>query len=331
MCVIIRNTTGKPVSADIAKRCVTINPDGFGIVYLDHKGDSFRTLDMVLAERLLSTETRPFVAHCRFATVGDVSPDAIHPFPIGKGRYLFQNGTLSCDNQDRCDTLQLAESIHGLSDERVAFILTALNGCRFAVANTKSGSSDVYGKWHKKDGIEYSKENVLSKTKPRVYQWDSDGGYQNSYGTYSSNWSSHSTGYSCESNERTDENTFDRSKRYRIAVYGTLKYGRSNHSLVKDSDFIGYGETTAKRRLCIDGLPYLIQGEAGKGHHVELEVYEVDAATLAKVDSLEGHPDFYHRRLIGVTLDRSGEAEKTKAYAYMVSEDYDNGEYHKSF
>jgi len=334
MCIIIRNLTGKSVKADIAKRCVEINSDGFGIVYLDGKGDSFRTLDMVVAERILSTETRPYVAHCRFATVGDVSPDAIHPFPIGKGRYLFQNGTLSCDDQEKCDTLQLAESIHGLSDAKIAFILTAMSGCRFAVANTKAMTSQLYGKWHKRDGVEYSKDNVLTAAKPRTYQWDDDG-----YSLYSKGWGeyresskgSSKASYNTGSGSRNAIAKNDPAKRYRVAVYGTLKYSRSNHALLKDSDFIGYGETTSKRRLCIDGLPYLIRGETGEGHNVEVEVYEIDSDTLAKIDALEGHPDFYSRKLISVTLDRSGESEKTQALAYTVGEEYNNGVFHKSF
>lgn len=321
MCIIIRNLTGAAVSKSIAKRCVEINSDGFGIVYLDGKGSSFRTLDMVVAERILTTETRPYVAHCRYATVGEVSTDAIHPFPIGRGRYLFQNGTLSCDDQDTCDTLQLAECLRGLSDRRVAFLLQALDGCRFAVADTKKLHSDLFGEWHKDAGIEYSKRNVLD---PVTYS-------ASSYGR----WCDNSQAWKSYTGKSATVGRSDPSRRTVIGVYGTLKFNLGNHSLIKGADFIGYGYTSAKRRLCIDGLPYLIRGVHQDGHNVELELYSVDDETLSRVDSLEGHPDFYKREKLKVMIDRSDtscvKSGSVFAWVYQVGNEYDNGVYHESF
>lgn len=328
MCIIIENKTGQAISETIADRCVTINKDGFGIVYLDGKGGDFRTLDMVIAKRLLVTETRPYVAHCRYTTVGETNTDGIHPFPLGNGRYLFQNGTIDTpETSTYSDTYQLAKVLRGLSGKRIAFILGALSQCRWAVVDTRKMRSETFGTWHTDNGVNYSKDNVLKDEAKYA-------------GYYSSRWSSNdyscgsgfdSWGYSVEEN-RTDSKPTDSGKRWTIAVYGTLKYGHGNHGLIKDSDFLGYGHTSAKMRLCIEGLPYVIRGKHKQGKHVEVEVYSVDAETLAAVDGLEGHPTFYRRDLIDVKLDTvSGSSGKIRAAVYMVGNDYDNGVYHASY
>ncbi len=323
MCIIIKNTTGKPVSEPIVERSVTINPDGFGIVYLDGKGGEFRTLDMQVAKRLLLTETRPYVAHCRFTTVGETVADNCHPFPLGKGRYLFHNGTVNVDNILESDTAQTAATLHGLSDKRIAFILTALDHCRWAVANTKKRTAETFGKWHEDSGVMYSKENVLSEPEP-VYRSKYNGC---SYGYYD-DWNEPETYPSDE----MAVDALDASKRYTVAVYGTLRYGFGNHGLIKDSDFLGYGYTRNKMRLCIQGLPYMIRGKHKQGNNVEVEVYSVDEKTLANLDALEGHPSFYRRDKINIDLDRmDGSNGIVNAYVYMVDDTYDNGLYHVSY
>jgi gamma-glutamylcyclotransferase (GGCT)/AIG2-like uncharacterized protein YtfP len=315
MCIIIKNTTGRPVSEAIAKRSVTINSDGFGIVYLDGKGGDFRTLDMVVAERLLATETRPYVAHCRFTTVGETNTDGIHPFPLGKGRYLFQNGTIDTECSANSDTYQLAATLHGLSDKRINFLLTALSQCRWAVVNTKAQTAKTYGVWHNDAGIEYSKDNVLKDEYNSTYRcgydvWDDCSEYD--YHGYA----------------KTDS-----GKRTTIAVYGTLKYGHGNHGLIKDSDFIGYGNTRNRMRLCVEGLPYVIRGKHKDGKQIDVEVYSVSDEVLAAVDSLEGHPTFYKRETIAIELDsRAGSSDKPiMAAVYMVGNEYDNGVYHRAY
>lgn len=354
MCIIIRNTTGKAIEESVANKCVTINPDGFGIVFLDGKGGHFRTLDMGAAKRTLVTETRPYVAHCRYATVGAVCADGIHPFPLGKGRYLFQNGTVEVSDQSTCDTAQLARALFGLSDTRIHFVLTAIDGCRFAVANGKeSGESEIFGKWHKRKGVEYSKSNVLpvKQWKPSKYR----GGYTgaNPLGYYrDGKWNSYASpkGDRDPTNDSSEwSETVDRGLSYYerldqsnlpgittggtslVAVYGTLKQGHSNHKVMKTAGgaYVGDGRTSAKYRLCIDGLPYLIRGASPDGHNVAVEVYDVDQAGLTILDSLEGHPDFYRRETIRVSLD--GEVGTRSVYAYFVGPEFDNGTYAESY
>lgn len=93
------------------------------------------------------------------------------------------------------------------------------------------------------------------------------------------------------------------SKTQKIAVYGTLRKDQSNHRLIKDSKYLGSFETKPIFNMYSigDGFPGIVLG----GHtSVTMEVYEVDEATAAKVDSLEGYSelkknnDFYDKKLI---------------------------------
>ncbi len=68
--------------------------------------------------------------------------------------------------------------------------------------------------------------------------------------------------------------------------------------------------TEARFRLAhLGGFPAMVEGGRTS---VAGEVYEVDGATLGRLDRLEGHPRFYRRR--PVRLEGGGEA-----HAYLLS------------
>ena len=102
-----------------------------------------------------------------------------------------------------------------------------------------------------------------------------------------------------------------------VAVYGTLKKGHGNHRLLKDSYCLGEGFTSEPYPLVVDGLPYVID-RAGKGKRVCVEIYRVHLDTLARLDSLEGHPDWYQRKQIQVQLYKGG---TVSAWVYMIPDD----------
>ncbi|XP_076678997.1 putative gamma-glutamylcyclotransferase CG2811 isoform X1 [Andrena cerasifolii] len=89
---------------------------------------------------------------------------------------------------------------------------------------------------------------------------------------------------------------------HRVFVYGTLKRGEPNHSLIQDAangyaKFLGLGKTTVAYPLIIAtkyNIPFLLK-KPGLGHHVLGEVYDVDTHMLKKLDELEEHPTFYER------------------------------------
>jgi gamma-glutamylcyclotransferase (GGCT)/AIG2-like uncharacterized protein YtfP len=97
-----------------------------------------------------------------------------------------------------------------------------------------------------------------------------------------------------------------RSRR-RIFVYGTLLSGEPNHRLLTEARYVGEAATETGFALYdLGAYPGMVQTESGQ---VEGELYEVDAATLDRLDALEGHPHLYRRS--PVTL---ASAERAEAY-----------------
>jgi gamma-glutamylaminecyclotransferase len=79
----------------------------------------------------------------------------------------------------------------------------------------------------------------------------------------------------------------------RLFVYGTLLRGEPNAGWLSGARFLGPCSTRAAFTL-IDLGPYPAMTAAGDGV-VHGELYEIDAATLARLDDFEGHPDLYRR------------------------------------
>lgn len=114
-----------------------------------------------------------------------------------------------------------------------------------------------------------------------------------------------------------------------VAVYGTLKQGFGNHRLLANSNFIGSGTTSNKYRLCISGLPFMIAGEHEEGNNVAVELYDCNPFEMYDLDLLEGHPRFYKREKVDVSVN-----DKTySAWVYFVPDNkhYNSGEYYKSY
>ena len=102
-----------------------------------------------------------------------------------------------------------------------------------------------------------------------------------------------------------------------LFVYGTLKRGLGNHRVIRDAngEFVAMVRTEDRLPLVIDGLPYLLD-LPGRGHRVEGELYRVESSEgWALLDRLEGHPNFYRRRVIAV-VEESGQSHD--AWAYFV-------------
>ncbi|XP_025157240.1 putative gamma-glutamylcyclotransferase CG2811 isoform X2 [Harpegnathos saltator] len=97
------------------------------------------------------------------------------------------------------------------------------------------------------------------------------------------------------------ENLF-KNPLHRVFVYGTLKRGEPNHSIIKDvangyAKFLGIAKTTTSYPLVIAtkyNIPFLLK-KPNVGNHVQGEIYDVDSTMLKKLDELEEHPAFYER------------------------------------
>lgn len=95
------------------------------------------------------------------------------------------------------------------------------------------------------------------------------------------------------------------SKRTRVFVYGTLLAGEGNHHLLRAATFVDSARTEARFRMMGMGAFPAIVPDGSTA--IVGEVYEVDGETLARLDSLEGHPGWYTRTAI--PLDGAAEAQ----------------------
>ena len=102
----------------------------------------------------------------------------------------------------------------------------------------------------------------------------------------------------------------------RVAVYGTLKSGFSNNRLLQKADLVGTGKLKDRYPLEVKGLPYLY-AEKGVGEFVDVEVYDVDDELLARLDQLEGHPNWYKRERVLVDMD---DWSQSTAWVYFLDE-----------
>ena len=86
---------------------------------------------------------------------------------------------------------------------------------------------------------------------------------------------------------------------HRVFVYGTLLAGEPNHYWLAGAEPIGPARTAPAFELYTFGpYPGLVAG----GHtSVVGELYAVTDAILARLDRLEGYPDFYDRQEIALT------------------------------
>lgn len=100
----------------------------------------------------------------------------------------------------------------------------------------------------------------------------------------------------------------------RVFVYGTLRVGQGNHHLLAHAPMIGLDRTPARYTLVdLGAFPAVVVGGATA---VVGEVFEVDAATLARLDRLEGHPRFYQR-----TTVRLASGRRAEMYVMALGED----------
>lgn len=72
----------------------------------------------------------------------------------------------------------------------------------------------------------------------------------------------------------------------RVFVYGTLKRGGENHAWIADQQFVASTRTLPLYRLFdLGGYPGMVRSPNGLA--IEGELWDVDAATLARLDVLE--------------------------------------------
>jgi gamma-glutamylaminecyclotransferase len=98
-----------------------------------------------------------------------------------------------------------------------------------------------------------------------------------------------------------------------VFVYGSLKRGFGNARLLSESRYLGDAVSIDRFRMWGWGFPYIAASEDGLP--VAGELYEVDEATLANLDRLEGHPRHYCRQHRWFVVD---DAKVAPAWVYVA-------------
>lgn len=123
-----------------------------------------------------------------------------------------------------------------------------------------------------------------------------------------------------------DKTKHDDSKRgkVRVFVYGTLKEGHGNHTLLKEAnaEFVGYDSITGPLLMTdMVGFPGVyrpkctggeVECDADAANMIKGEVWAMDPEGLAALDYLEGHPTFYRR-------EKWWTDREVRAWVYMLS------------
>ena len=332
MCIIINKIKPQTqISNVILDNAEQINPDGFGIVYTD-TGECRKTTDYDKAREWIA-EKRTFVAHYRFATVGVVTKDNCHPFPIpNSNEMLFSNGTVPLGDSMKTDTEEVAELLEGECDE-VRNKILSMTETRFAIVDTLTCEVQRYGMWHKKEGVWYSKSNCFARKINNSCYWNpmdpmkkkettSTVGYSTCLSQhyssltdseYAESETEYLSNFECETE---DLPAYGWNGITKVAVYGTLKASHGNHYLLQDSEFIGAGYTIDEHKMEVIGVPMLYKD--AKGSQVEVEMYECTSWKVREdLDQLEGHPYTYRRELTDI-IDLEGNT--VQCWIYFIHE-----------
>ena len=134
MCIIIINQNAKNIPEHILHNASQQNPHGLGVVWLDtyevtkHESKNYSILQ----------SDRPFIAHFRYATVGDISFDNIHPFVCGKNEdeLLMMNGSVFNvkTSKGQTDTEAIANQLGNIKRSKWKKYLSRYNH-RFVTVN----------------------------------------------------------------------------------------------------------------------------------------------------------------------------------------------------
>lgn len=109
-----------------------------------------------------------------------------------------------------------------------------------------------------------------------------------------------------------------------IAVYGTLRAGLNNHSLISKCKRIGHGWLTGFRMYNLGDYPGAIRTHDESGR-MRVEWYDVSDGQLAELDKLEGycsdktHSSLYIRKYVGSPYGRG--------WIYIYNRDVDENTY----
>jgi gamma-glutamylaminecyclotransferase len=102
----------------------------------------------------------------------------------------------------------------------------------------------------------------------------------------------------------------------RVLVYGSLKDGHVNNDILKGcrAKFMGYDCITGRfKMISLGPFPAVIEDPKREVQDIYGEVYSMNEETLAHLDFLEGHPNFFERNKVWTTHSRK------RVWVYMLA------------
>ena len=100
-----------------------------------------------------------------------------------------------------------------------------------------------------------------------------------------------------------------------LFVYGSLKRGYYNNTLLDDATYIEAARTIARDYHMVDvGFPMVSRMDE-PGQRISGELWSVPDDVLPNIDSLEGHPHWYEREITELITDGG---TYTTGWMYMI-------------
>lgn len=102
-----------------------------------------------------------------------------------------------------------------------------------------------------------------------------------------------------------------------VFIYGSLKRGFAAEHHMVDADFLGFAETVSPYALFRESnnwFPVLYKDE--QVNKIKGELYSINNRLLKTLDRFEGHPLFFKREIINVTIDE----KQVQAWCYFYQE-----------
>lgn len=302
MClIIIKQNNTDLIDNNILQNAAVRNPHGLGVLWLD-TGELYKTLDSFEAVELLGDTQRPFIAHLRYATVGEINEDNLHPVNVDGG-WLFTNGTLPLGDEETSDTKVFASILRGLPLTKKLEVIQLAGEVRVCLYD--NGKIHTHGQWHERDGVLYSKANCFGP----LYE----GLLHEYYAEEEDIYAAETPWWETEDVDREEEyDEFSWEGSDYVAVYGTLKRGRHNNGYLLSSQFVSKGTTVNKYRMEDRGIPYVFEGIPQ--NQVKVELWRVADSDKPGLDALEGHPHHYERKLVEIEAENG---RKVTAWLYF--------------
>ena len=105
--------------------------------------------------------------------------------------------------------------------------------------------------------------------------------------------------------------------KHNIFVYGSLKRGFSNHSLLAEQHFVAIGKTRPRYKIyALSSYPGMVE-VSENGRSIEGEIWTVDSACLARLDRLEDTAHGLYKR-VPITLLPPHDKLSVEGYLYLL-------------